>query len=208
VGSRSRSVCSGLCRRSGSRRFRGTGALEMKNPAEVLGRGDLGGVLAFGATGRQASNAADQWWFQEKRTGYSGHLSGGAKVNDDAAAARHFADERGQTRPASAPAWCCTSTTPNIFSAGIKGRARIQPEAARTLALLMALGELHGRNLASAFMRSRVHNRTRDRGGKPIRLGVAVGIAPGPSGGTEGALSKKSPTNSMQSFFAICEYTA
>jgi hypothetical protein len=24
----------------------------------------------------------------------------------------------------------------------------------------MALGELHGRNLASAFMRSRVHNRT------------------------------------------------
>jgi hypothetical protein len=55
----------------------------------------------------------------------------------------------------------------------------------------MALGELHGRNLASAFMRSRVHNRTRDRGGKPIRLGVAVGIAPGPSGGTGGALSKK-----------------
>src|SRR5947207_10287963 len=33
--------------------------------------------------------------------------------------------------------------------------------------LLMALGELHGRNLASALMRSRVHNRTRDRGGKP-----------------------------------------
>jgi hypothetical protein len=135
------------------------------------------------------------------------HLSGGAKVNDDAAAARHFADERGQTRPASAPAWCCTSTTPNIFSAGIEGRARIQPEAARTLALLMALGELHGRNLASAFMRSRVHNRARDRGGKPIRLGVAVGIAPVlPEG--PGALSpKKSPTNSVQSFFAICEYT-
>jgi hypothetical protein len=39
-------------------------------------------------------------------------------------------------------------------------------------------------------MRSRVHNRTRDRGGKPIRLGVAVGIAPGPSGGTGGALQK------------------
>jgi len=36
--------------------------------------------------------------------------------------------------------------------------------------LLTALGELHGRNLASAFMRSRVHNRTSDRGGKPIRL--------------------------------------
>jgi hypothetical protein len=40
-------------------------------------------------------------------------------------------------------------------------------------------------------MRSRVHNRTRDRGGKRIRLGVAVGITPGPSGGTGGALSKK-----------------
>src|SRR5262245_39697971 len=54
--------------------------------------------------------------------------------------------------------------------AGIEGRARIQPEAESTLALLMALGELHGRNLAAALMRSRVHNRTRDRGGKPIRL--------------------------------------
>src|SRR5207249_973153 len=48
--------------------------------------------------------------------------------------------------------------------------------------LLMALGELHGRNLASALMRSRVHNRTSDRGGKPIQLAaVVVGIAPGPS---------------------------
>ena len=36
--------------------------------------------------------------------------------------------------------------------------------------MLMALGELHGRNLASALMRSRVHNRTHVRGGKPIRL--------------------------------------
>jgi hypothetical protein len=36
--------------------------------------------------------------------------------------------------------------------------------------LLMALGELHGRNLTSALMWGRVHNRTRDRGGKPIRL--------------------------------------
>jgi hypothetical protein len=67
---------------------------------------------------------------------------------------------------------------PTSFLLGSKAAPRIQPEAARTLALLMALGELHGRNLASAFMRSRVHNRTRDRGGKPIRLGVAVGIAP------------------------------
>jgi hypothetical protein len=86
--------------------------------------------------------------------------------------------------------WCCTSTTLSIFLLESKGRARIQPEAGATLALLMALGELHGRNLASALMRSRVHNRTRDRGGKPIWLGVAVGIAPGPSGGTGGALQK------------------
>src|SRR4029450_887764 len=48
----------------------------------------------------------------------------------------------------------------------------------------MALGELHGRNLASALVRSRVHNRTRDRGGKPIWLACAVGTAPGPSGRT------------------------
>src|SRR5439155_15936598 len=43
----------------------------------------------------------------------------------------------------------------------------------------MALGELHGRNLASALMRSRVHNRTSDRGGKPIQLAaVVVGLPP------------------------------
>jgi hypothetical protein len=34
----------------------------------------------------------------------------------------------------------------------------------------MALGELHGRKLDSALMWGRVHNRTSDRGGKPIRL--------------------------------------
>jgi hypothetical protein len=32
-------------------------------------------------------------------------------------------------------------------------------------------GGMHGRNLTSALMRSRVPNRTRDRGGKPIQLG-------------------------------------
>jgi len=36
--------------------------------------------------------------------------------------------------------------------------------------LLTALGELHGRKLDSALMWGRVHNRTSDRGGKPIRL--------------------------------------
>jgi hypothetical protein len=42
----------------------------------------------------------------------------------------------------------------------------------------MALGELHGRNLASALMRSRFHNRTRDRGGKPIRLAWLWALPP------------------------------
>jgi hypothetical protein len=44
----------------------------------------------------------------------------------------------------------------------------------------MALGELNGRNLASAFVRSRVHNRTRDRGGKPVRLAWPWAFAPPP----------------------------
>jgi hypothetical protein len=62
---------------------------------------------------------------------------------------------------------------------GIKMR---RPNSARggedTRLCSRPLGELHGRNLASALMRSRVHNRTRDRGGKPIRL-EGRGIAPG-----------------------------
>jgi hypothetical protein len=53
---------------------------------------------------------------------------------------------------------------------------------------LIASGELHGRKLASAFMRSRVHNRTCDRGGKPTWLARGVGIAPGPSGGAGGVV--------------------
>src|SRR5262245_51772785 len=51
---------------------------------------------------------------------------------------------------------------------------------------LIALGELRGRKLASAFMRSRVHNRTCDRGGKPNSVSEGVSIAPGPSGGAGG----------------------
>jgi hypothetical protein len=53
----------------------------------------------------------------------------------------------------------------------------------------MALGEPYGRNLASALMRSRVHNRTRDRDGKPIQLAWPwVFPLVGPEG--PGALSK------------------
>src|SRR5260221_2694802 len=42
----------------------------------------------------------------------------------------------------------------------------------------MALGELHGRSLSSALMRGRVHNRTSDRGGKPIRLAWPWALPP------------------------------
>jgi hypothetical protein len=87
VGSRSRIVCSGLCRRSGSGRFRGTTELEMQNG------GEDGGVRAFGATGRQASNAADQWWLQREkrpRRRVSPGVSGRAGW---CGAARHLSDE-------------------------------------------------------------------------------------------------------------------
>src|SRR5439155_4868237 len=68
---------------------------------------------------------------------------------------------------------CCASTTLSIFHAGMKGRARIQPRRERTLAFAHGLwGDLDGRNLASALMRSRVHNRTCDRGCKLIRLAL------------------------------------
>jgi hypothetical protein len=39
---------------------------------------------------------------------------------------------------------------------------------------------MHGRNLSSALMRSRFHNRNRDRGGESIRLALAVGVTPVP----------------------------
>ena len=152
VGSRSRIVCSGLCRRSGSGRFRGTAELEMQNPAEDL-VGRTAGFVPSGATGRQASNAADQWWFprqREKRPRrrVSPGVSGRAGW---CGAARHLSDEcsligrvlinprgsedcfRGHT------AWCCTSTTLSIFLLESKGRARIQAEAGTTLAFAHGL---------------------------------------------------------------------
>ena len=67
---------------------------------------------------------------------------------------------------------CCASTTLSIFDAGMKGRAEIPPEAGTTLAFAHSAfrGNCMGEILLSAFVRSRVHNRTRDRGGKPIQL--------------------------------------
>jgi hypothetical protein len=116
-----------------------------------FGRGDLGGVRAFGATGRQPSNAADQWWFPRQR----------------------------EKRPRNPRGWedCFrghTAVAPAQHSAFFCLNQKVAPEFSlrrgRHSPLLMALGELHGRNRASAFMRGRVHNRTSDRGGKPIRL--------------------------------------
>ena len=93
--------------------------------------------------------------------------------------------------------------------AWIDGRARIQPEAKRTLACAHSLGELHGRNLASALMQSRFRNRTRDRGGKPIQISVARARRKGPGevdcpgprarphsnlGGSERGAAKHGPT--------------
>jgi hypothetical protein len=76
---------------------------------------------------------------------------------------------------------CCASTTHSIFHAGLKSRAQIRPEAWGTLPFAHGFGgELHGRKLDPVLMWGRVHNRTSDRGGKPIRLVVAVGAAPGP----------------------------
>jgi hypothetical protein len=67
---------------------------------------------------------------------------------------------------------CCTSTTLRSFCFRSKEAC---PNSARggkhtQLRSLASGGNLHGRNLACALMRSRVHNRTRDRGGEPIRL--------------------------------------
>src|SRR5262249_15598364 len=52
-----------------------------------------------------------------------------------------------------------------------KSRARIQPKVKRTLAFGHGFrGNRHDRKLDSALMWRRVHNRTSDHGGKPIRL--------------------------------------
>src|ERR1700704_5685777 len=60
--------------------------------------------------------------------------------------------------------------------------------------LLTVLGEPHGRNLASALMRSRVHNRTSDRGDKPIRLAWPWALPPVlPEGGGRSLQKETSP---------------
>jgi hypothetical protein len=53
---------------------------------------------------------------------------------------------------------------------GPKAAPQFSPRRRLLLAVAHGLGGLHGRNLASALMRSRLPNRTWDRGRKPIRL--------------------------------------
>jgi hypothetical protein len=99
--------------------------------------------------------------------------------------------QQGQrSRPRQRDRACCTGTTLRSFCFRSRRRARIQPEAESTLGFThRRWGDLHGRKLASTLMRSRLHNRTRDRGGEPIRL-MEGGIAPGPSRTGPGALSQ------------------
>ena len=72
--------------------------------------------------------------------------------------------------PASTPAMVLHHYNTQHLLLGAKAAPEFSLRQGGHSPLLTALGELHGRNLASAFMRSRVHNRTSDRGGKPIRL--------------------------------------
>jgi hypothetical protein len=99
--------------------------------------------------------------------------------------------QQGQRRrPRQRDRACCTGTTLRSFCFRSRRRARIQPEAESTLGFThRRWGDLHARKLASTLMRSRLHNRTRDRGGEPIRL-MEGGIAPGPSRTGPGALSQ------------------
>jgi hypothetical protein len=57
------------------------------------------------------------------------------------------------------------------FAADQRSAPKFSPRReAHSASLIHVRGDLHGRNVASALMRSRLHNRTRDRGGEPIRL--------------------------------------
>jgi hypothetical protein len=71
------------------------------------------------------------------------------------------------------------------FASDQGGVPEFSPRRKAHSASLIGVGELHGRKLASALMRSRLHNRTRDRGGVPIRLmeGALPPVLPGPGRG-------------------------
>jgi hypothetical protein len=85
-----------------------------------------------------------------------------------------------------APAQHCAA-----FPSHQRGVPEFSPRREAHLASLIGFGgDLHGRNLASALMRSRVHNRTCDRGGEPIRLNGGGHCPWSSSDRTGGALSK------------------
>ena len=72
-------------------------------------------------------------------------------------------DSRG---PRVAPAQHCAA-----FASDQKAVPEFSPRwEAHSASLIGSWEDLHGRNLTSALMRSRVHNRTGDRGGEPFRL--------------------------------------
>src|SRR5919198_1843825 len=91
-------------------------------------------------------------------------------------------DSRG---PRVAPAQHCAA-----FASDQKAVPEFSPRwETHSAPLIGSWEDLHGRNLTSALMRSRVHNRTGDRGGEPFRL-TEGGIALGPSRIGPGALSQ------------------
>jgi hypothetical protein len=86
---------------------------------------------------------------------------------------------------------------------GSTGRARIQPQADSTLGFAhRRWGDLHGRNIASALMWSRLRNRTRYRGGEPIRINRG-GIALGPSRTGRGRSLKGAEDNLIEYFVSL-----
>jgi hypothetical protein len=64
--------------------------------------------------------------------------------------------------------WCCANTT---LSVGTEAAPEFILRRGEYTRRAHDAGGMHGRNLTSVLMRSRVPNRTRDRGGKPIQLG-------------------------------------
>jgi hypothetical protein len=89
--------------------------------------------------------------------------------------------------------YCCASTTLSHFSRGTGRTPEFGLGREEIWACSRPRGNRNGRNLASAFMRGRAHNRNRERGDKPFRrLGVGhEHMAPGPSGGPGALLPRR-----------------
>src|SRR4051794_8372012 len=68
----------------------------------------------------------------------------------------------------------------SIFLLAPKPLPEFGPRRRERSPLLHGFRDMHGRTLSSALIRSRVHNRNRDRGGESIGLALAVGVTPVP----------------------------